>query len=76
MDYYREYIEVTEPSDGGPPYTAEVRLCHDFPVIKPGGGNTVVVFDQRVGDGLSEGCREDVTLPTDQWVCQTAEPVC
>lgn len=46
MDYYREYIEVTDAS--GPPHTAEVRLCHDFPFMAPSGGNQVAIFDERV----------------------------
>ena len=45
MVYFREYIEVT---DDGPPYMSEIRLCHDFPVMKPTGGNQVVIFDERV----------------------------
>lgn len=45
MEYFREYIEVT---DDGLPYTAEVRMCHDFPAMKPAGGNQVALFDERV----------------------------
>lgn len=59
MEYYREYIEVADPDDGGPPYTAEVRLCHDFPVIKPTGGNQVVVFDERVPMSVAFACSDE-----------------
>jgi hypothetical protein len=45
LEYFREYIEII---DDGLPYTAEVRLCHDFPEMQPTGGNQVVIFDERV----------------------------
>lgn len=63
--YYREYIETTDCIDG--PYTAEVRLCHDFPEIKPTGHNTVVVFDSRVTELLPEGWHTAPEMPTDCW---------
>lgn len=69
MEIYREYIEVSDPADGGPPYTAEIRLCHDFPVplTELPGGNRVVVFDERVE--LSGAWRAD-DMPTETWgVC-------
>lgn len=67
MEYYREYIEVSDPDDGGAPYIAEVRLCHDFPQIEPTDSNTVVVFDERVQ--LSDAWRAQ-DMPTETWgVC-------
>lgn len=51
--YYREYLEVV-PDDGSPPFTAEVRLCHDFPAIKPNGGNQLAVFDPRVAELMTD----------------------
>lgn len=64
MEYYREYIEIADPDDGGPPYIAEVKLCHDFPPIAPTGGNQVVVFDPRVP--MSADWRSE-DFPTDTW---------
>ena len=64
MHVYREYIEITDPEDGGPPYVATIRMCHDFPEIQPNGGNQVVVFDDRVP--MSDECRSD-EYPTDTW---------
>lgn len=64
MEYYREYIEVTDPDDAGEPYIVEVRLCHDFPEIAPNGGNQVVVFDTRVP--MSADWRSE-DMPTDTW---------
>lgn len=63
MQYYREYIEVI-PEDGSPPYTAEVRLCHDFPQMQPTGSNRVVVFDERVE--MSDVWTDD-SMPTETW---------
>jgi hypothetical protein len=61
--YYREYIEV---SDGPVPFTAEVRMCHDFPEIQPGGSNQVIVLDDRVAELMCERWRLD-DMPTDTW---------
>ncbi len=62
--YYREYIETAD-LDG--PFIAEVRLCHDFPEIKPTGHNTVVVFDSRVTELLPDGWHMAADMPTDCW---------
>lgn len=43
--YFREYVEVT---DDGAPYTAVIRMCHDFPAMQPGGTNQVAIMDERV----------------------------
>ena len=64
MQFYREYVEVSDPDDGGGPYIGEVRLCHDFPEIAPTGGNQVVVFDDRVP--MSADWRLD-DMPTETW---------
>jgi hypothetical protein len=64
MEYYREYIEIADPGDGGPPYTAEVKLCHDFPIAEVTGGNRVVVLDGRVT--LSDAWSEQ-DMPTETW---------
>lgn len=61
MPYFREYIEVT---DDGRPYTAEVRMCHDFPVMMPTGGNQVVILDERVA-GMARADWSGET--TDTW---------
>lgn len=64
--YYREYIEIV-PDDGTPPYVAEVRLCHDFPWMRPTDQNQVVIFDDRVP--MSDAWRAD-DMPTNTWsVC-------
>jgi len=60
--YYREYVEVTDAPGG--PFTATVRLCHDFPEMTPGGGNQVVVFDDRVE--MSDDWNES-DMPTETW---------
>lgn len=62
--YYREYIEVTDDPAG--PYTAEVRLCHDFPVIPASDRNQVVVLDERVAEMMCARWRGD-DMPTDTW---------
>lgn len=61
LPYFREYIEVT---DDGRPYTAEVRMCHDFPSMRPTGGNQVVILDERVA-GLARADWSGDT--TDTW---------
>lgn len=63
-DYYRQYIEVED--ELGKPFTAEVRMCYDFPVIRPGGGNQVVVFDDRVSSLMCDRWSLD-DMPTDTW---------
>lgn len=65
MRYYREYIEVI-PEDGSGPYTAEVRLCHDFPEIRPTGQNQLVVLDERVSLLMCPQWTGD-EMPTDTW---------
>lgn len=63
--YYREYIEIVSDDDE-PPFVAEVRMCHDFPEMQPGGGNQVVVLDERVAATMDEPwCAGD--MPTDTW---------
>lgn len=63
-EYYREYIEVTDGP--GAPFTAEIRMCHDFPEIQPGGGNQVIVLDDRVAALMSDRWQLD-DMPTDTW---------
>lgn len=64
MEYYREYVEVSDPDDGGPPYTAEIKLCHNFPITEATGGNRVIVLDPRVEvSDVWDG--ED--MPTETW---------
>jgi hypothetical protein len=63
--YYREYAEITDDPAGS--YTAEVRMCHDFPPIAPTGSNTVVIFDERVLPAMSDGWMHRADLPTDSW---------
>lgn len=58
MDVYREYVEVT---DSGPPFTATVRMCHDFPAMVPTGGNQVAIFDERVAALAAEDWSGDTT---------------
>ena len=61
--YYRQYIETDGP-DG--PFTAEVRLCHDFPAISPTDQNQVVVLDERVAALMCDRWQLD-DMPTDTW---------
>lgn len=61
---YQEYIEVTGDPDG--PYTAEVRLCHDFPVMASSDHHQVIVLDDRVASLMCAAwAAED--MPTDTW---------
>ena len=60
MEYYREYIEI----DG---FTAEVRMCHDFPPMAPTGSNTVAIFDERVLRIMTDGWMHHADMPTDSW---------
>ena len=66
MEYYREYIEIGDPDDGGPPYVAEVRLCHEFPVstehLPP--GNRVISLDDRVPVSAAWDAED---MPTETW---------
>lgn len=62
MEYYREYIEVTDDPSG--PYVAEVRLCHDFPAMPRTAENQVVIFDDRVP--MSDAWHAD-DMPTMTW---------
>jgi hypothetical protein len=68
LNYYREYVEVV-PDDGSPPYTAEVRLCHDFPQMPATDSNRVVVFDERV---LMSPEWQAADMPTETWAVLTA----
>lgn len=63
MQYYREYIEITD-EPGHPPRVEEIRLCHDFPPMTPTDDNQVVVFDDRVA--LTEACHDE-DWPTQTW---------
>ena len=60
MEVYREYIEVTD-DESGQAYTAEVRMCHDFPEMMPNGGNQVAIFDERVAALVCPGWSGPIT---------------
>lgn len=62
MSVYREYIEVTDAPGG--PFTATVRMCHDFPLIQPNAGNQVAIFDERVAALMGEEWDQG-DMPTD-----------
>lgn len=60
-EVYREYIEIT---DDGPPYTVAVRMCHDFPQMRPTDQNQLAVFDERVA-ALMGSSWAQADMPTD-----------
>ena len=64
MECYREYLEIDDASGH---YTAEVRMCHDFPPMAPTGSNTVAIFDERVLRIMTDGWMQHVDMPTDSW---------
>lgn len=65
MSYYREYVEIV-PDDGSPPFTAAIRMCHDFPEIRPTDANQLVVLDDRVAGLMTEPWSAK-DMPTDTW---------
>jgi hypothetical protein len=65
MEYYREYIEITGDRTG--PYTTEICLCHDFPVMAPTGSNLVVIFDDAALKMMSDGWTARADMPTESW---------
>lgn len=65
MSYYREYVEIV-PDDGSAPFTAVIRMCHDFPEIRPTDANQLVVLDDRVA-GLMAEPWSGQDMPTDTW---------
>lgn len=65
MKYYREYIEVM-PDDDTAPYSAEIRMCHDFPEIRPTDANQLVVIDSRVAELMTEPWSLS-DMPTETW---------
>ncbi len=69
VDIYREYVEITDPDDSGPPYTAEIRMCHEPPCFPLGGSNQVVVLDPAAA-ALMDDRWSDCDMPTETWgVC-------
>lgn len=64
MECYREYLEIDDASGH---YTAEVRMCHDFPPMAPTGSNTVAIFDERVLRIMTDGWMGRADMPTDSW---------
>ena len=66
MQYYREYLEITDVAE---PFTAEIRLCHDFPEIPPTDQNQVIVFDPRVAAEMAgePGVWQARDMPTGCW---------
>ena len=65
-EYYREYLEMDGPQG---PYTAEIRMCHDFPEILPTGCNMVAVLDPAAVAVMT-----DILILTGQWVPQPEWP--
>lgn len=64
MEYYREYIEVDDPAGH---YVAEVRLCHDYPMMALGDHNQVAVFDEAAVALMAAEWMADAGMPTDSW---------
>lgn len=62
MQYYREYIEVTD--EAGAPYVAEVRLCHDWLAMPKADQNQVVILDERVPVTAAWDAED---MPTETW---------
>ena len=66
MHIFRQYLEVTDADE---PFTAEIRLCHDFPAIPFTNENQVIVFDERVASEMAgeKGIWSARDMPTGTW---------